>query len=303
MTYAVLLSKWRNTVKKFLCFCVVAFICVVAQPSFADSFQQAIKAVEKGDAKSLQLLIKKGFDINEANDYGDDTLLSYVVEFSEHKKRDLEFLFKHGAKVDVKTGDGQTALMRAAFDGDLESITCLLKHKADVKALDEVANTAAHFAAQGGQKAALQLLVKNKANLKAQNQHGETVLMAAITGSEANTKTAKFIIDTIKNAEGKNLDNTTALMQAASLGKKDFITLLLKNKADINAQNSWGATALHFALSDGLNEDIYGTVELLLKNGAKVQLKNKEGKRALDLAKSLRNKEVRKRVLHLLQNS
>ena len=46
-------------------------------------------------------------------------------------------------------------------------------------------------------------------------------------------------------------DGRTVLIHAASLGKLDFIPLLLSHGADIHAEDNDKATALHAAAKDG----------------------------------------------------
>lgn len=60
----------------------------------------------------------------------------------------------------------------------------------------------------------------------------------------------------------------------------DTVVLLLSAKADVNAQNNDGMTALHLAAS-GASESF---VELLLAHGADITIKNNEGKTPGDLA-------------------
>ncbi len=60
----------------------------------------------------------------------------------------------------------------------------------------------------------------------------------------------------------------------------DVAVLLLGAKADVNAQNNDGLTALHMAAS-GASESF---VELMLAHGADITIQNNEGKTAGDLA-------------------
>lgn len=74
----------------------------------------------------------------------------------------------------------------------------------------------------------------------------------------------------------------TGLTYAAGQGAMSYHTavFLLSAKADVNAQNNDGMTALHLAAS-GASESF---VELLLAHGADITIENKDGKTAGDLA-------------------
>lgn len=63
---------------------------------------------------------------------------------------------------------------------------------------------------------------------------------------------------------------------------KDQIKLLLKYELDINIQDSFGNTLLHYSVMKNDRE----TVKFLLKNWAKVDIENKEGKTAFKMTKT-----------------
>jgi ankyrin len=67
---------------------------------------------------------------------------------------------------------------------------------------------------------------------------------------------------------------------AMMAGKKDVVRSLLQRKADVNAPQVDGTTALHWAV----RADDTETADLLLRAGAKVSASNREGATALQLA-------------------
>ena len=93
--------------------------------------------------------------------------------------------------------------------------------------------------------------------------------------------------------------NRTAIMWAASRGKKEIVRLLIESGAEINSKDDWkgnmtrpegteGWTPLIFA-ADSDHEEV---VEILVENGADVNIKTKSGVTALSLAKLWRNDEM-----------
>lgn len=98
-----------------------------------------------------------------------------------------------------------------------------------------------------------------------------------------------------KTGYGKT-PSRTAIMWAASRGKKEIVRLLIESGAEINSKDDWkgnmtrpegteGWTPLIFA-ADSDHEDV---VEILIENGADVNVKTKSGVTALSLAKLWRN--------------
>lgn len=82
------------------------------------------------------------------------------------------------------------------------------------------------------------------------------------------------------NLASNNDFKVTPLHSAAAKKQYDIAQLLIKNGADVNAQQISGVTALHSAAHNG---DV-PLVNLLLKNGANSMAKMKEGQTPLVMA-------------------
>lgn len=93
---------------------------------------------------------------------------------------------------------------------------------------------------------------------------------------------AKSLLQGRANVNAKDIRGMTALMLAAGTGHKESVEILLQQKnIEINVQENRGFTALMGAAYSG-HEEI---VALLIEKGAKVGLLDKEGKSALAWAK------------------
>ena len=79
------------------------------------------------------------------------------------------------------------------------------------------------------------------------------------------------------NIEATNSYGDTALHFAAKNGKYDVVQLLLQLGANMKATNRSGATALHHAATNGKND----VVRLLLKHGANIEATDESGATAL----------------------
>ena len=72
------------------------------------------------------------------------------------------------------------------------------------------------------------------------------------------------------------------------IGRREVVRLLLRHRADINAENNIGETPLHLAVRHGKTE----IVDLLLKNGANINAITICGDTPLQLAKSKNHTEI-----------
>lgn len=84
--------------------------------------------------------------------------------------------------IDMNGRDGQSALIKAAKVGQIDSLDFLIIQKADLNAIDAKGESALHHLARvmdESHKRVLQKLVNQGANLKLQNKNGETPLEVA----------------------------------------------------------------------------------------------------------------------------
>lgn len=96
-------------------------------------------------------------------------------------------------------------------------------------------------------------------------------------------------IQTAADANTMRSDNhKSILMYAVWVGNKDAVTLLVEKGADINAQDTGGASALHLAAWKGHKE----IALYLISKGASGYLPSKEGMTPLDIALLQGNKEI-----------
>ena len=73
-------------------------------------------------------------------------------------------------------------------------------------------------------------------------------------------------------------EDRNALIRAARNNQTDVVRYLLNNGANVNKQNRWGSTALHFACSS-ISTD---AMRILLQHGARKDIKNDRGSKPMD---------------------
>ncbi len=124
----------------------------------------------------------------------------------------------------------------------------------------------------------VQELLKMGANPNKVNNLGETPLVTVLFAGCSNLGTEEILIEAGTDPNKADNKGYTPLMW--SLEKKNAITLvnlLLDKKADINAQDKRGRTALMQASDTSI-------INLLISRGAQINIKDKEGKTAVVIA-------------------
>jgi ankyrin repeat protein len=246
-----------------------------------------------GDLANVRALLKSNPDLVLSKDNSGDTALYYAA--AAGYKDVAALLLANGADVNARDNAGQTPLHVAAYRGHNNVVRVLLANKADVNARDNRGETPLHSAAAaaaGHPEDVAESLLANKADVNAKRNDGETPLYEA--ADWANTGVAKVLLANKADVNAKSNDGSTPLHEAASIcpcrgdtvvdtdgaGRitgfhgfvgnsrsrgEDMAELLLANKADVNAKDNKGRTALYWAAKAG-HADI---VTLLRQHGGR----------------------------------
>jgi ankyrin repeat protein len=231
--------------------------------------------------------------------------LRLVEAVKKHDVAAIRALLKDRVDVNVRQGDGATALHWAVHGDDLETTDLLIRAGAPVNAADDLGVTPLSLACANGSGTLVERLLKAGANPNAVMSTGESPLMsAARTGSIGAVKTLV--------AHGADVNATetshgqTALMWAVAHQHPDVVKSLIEMRADIHARSytrrrglllgnrylayddtrdvkeveEGGYTALLFAARQG---DV-SSARLLLEAGANVNESTPDGTSALVLA-------------------
>ena len=133
-------------------------------------------------------------------------------------------------------------------------------------------------------------LLEKGADINAKNDSNSTALIEA--SSIGNLEIVQYILAEVEKEKKFDIDDKdnngfSALMYALNKGRTDIAKCLIEKGADINTKDNNGWTALMYASKFGMVD----VVKFLIKNNADANIKNKDGKIALDLAK---NEEIKK---------
>lgn len=185
-------------------------------------------------------------------------------------------------ELDINSQDeiGNTALMAAAYSGDLHLVKCLLsKNQVAVNIKNHDGDTALIYAAENGYSEVVATLLNAQGiEVNAKNVSDSTALMmAARSGHIA-------VVNELLGASGievnaKNIGGNTALMFAALRGHVEVVKRLLALPGiNVNIANEHGNTALIIA---AIKQDVVLANMLLARQDTDVNVQNKHGETAL----------------------
>ena len=264
-----------------------------------------------GHMDSVKYLLGAGADPTIADEEGFSCLYAAIAGHCDPDT--LLALIDHGAHIDAKTKDGETALLYACEKGQSESVTSLLDAGADVNFAKPDGNTSLHFAVSGRcSNEVLQKILHHGVDVNAVNRHNDTALVLACGSGQE--ESVKLLLDNgadpnIPNVEGyrslhaavlgkcttktlreiankafvdaQALNGTTALFLACAYRQQDTVTFLLEAAANPNIEGAKGDTSLHAAVFQCCSKNI---IRAMIKHGADVNATGKNNQTSLMLA-------------------
>lgn len=217
-------------------------------------------------------------------------------------------LLRGKACIEAQDWFGETALIKACSARQSNVIKILLDHKANVQKENSKGFTALMLAAKICMLDAVKLLIAKNANINSFTRTGFTVLMEAVTPNlyltDINTENSfsSYLISTEERtalvtfllASNVDVNATTtsgkmnALMYAAYGSEIQVLIKLLQAKADIDAKDADGDTALLKASMSGNHH----ATKILLEWKANMQVRNIFDRCSLLLASASGHKDV-----------
>jgi ankyrin repeat protein len=162
-------------------------------------------------------------------------------------------LLTAGADVNARNNTGGTALMYAALSGDAPTVRLLLQKGAEVNAAATNGWTALMIASVGDYESVVQALVEAGADVNQVDVYGWTPLMRAIYEGRASAAKALLAVPALK-VNAQNEYGATALHYAAAAGNAALVRLLLKRGADVRMRDTAGHTPAMRAVENGYAE-------------------------------------------------
>ena len=210
-----------------------------------------------------------------------------------------------------RSPDGSSALHFAVYDQDADRVAALLKAGADANATNAYGSNPMQLAAETGDTTIIELLLKAGADADSPNPEGQTALM--LVARTGNVDAAKLLLKAGARVNAmETWGEQTALMWASARRHPEMMELLLREKADIDAQSiardyrrhltkegraksmdSGGFTPLLYAI----RENCMACVEILIDHKADLNKPDPDGVSPLLLAVLNNRWDISKRLI------
>lgn len=254
-------------------------------------------AAGNGEIGALDVLIDHDANL-EARDKKGETPLMWAAHGS-WKGEDAErlvtasHLIYAGAEIDATSQSGDTALMAAVGAGNLGIVKLLLSREAVMDLQNNQGTNALMLAAERADLEILRLLLDEQASVQVRDADGCT---AALRAAKSDNPAALEVLLDAGDAVSYPDDPTQDLRIAAMLGDEAKVRACLAAKADLEALDLQGKTALVSAILRGQ----VTVARLLLDAGARVTEAEDAGIGPLDAAATRGSTELLTLILDRL---
>lgn len=199
---------------------LAASLLFAAAPAQAGVYEEILQAATTSDTGKVVDLLKRGMDVNTADQDG-NTLMMIAVR--ENNLDLVRFLLDNRANAQRRNSHGDTALMLAALLGHEEIVKLMLERKVD-PSLPAPGWNALHYAAFENRARILTMLLNAGADINALAPNGSTALMLA--AKRGHLDAARVLVNRHAELNHIDRDEGTALDMAKKAGHVEIINLL-----------------------------------------------------------------------------
>lgn len=230
----------------------------------AGNTSEAIKGIDRLQQRGINLSTAYGYDIS-GKTFFEPTLLMVASAYG-NREVCSHLLDRKNVDPKVHNRDGIDAYTHAAHTDQIEILE-LLRSKGvtfqNAKGYGTLSGPML-WAGTYGQFETVKHLEAQGDNIHGKTKEGHGLLHKAAGAMKDSPELVQYLIDSglDVNGQGEGMQKGSPLIEATSSGNIESVKVLLKARADVNAEDSFGRTALSFTFQP---HPSYGTAEVSKK--------------------------------------
>ncbi|MBI2725152.1 MAG: ankyrin repeat domain-containing protein [Polaromonas sp.] len=216
----------------YIKYSIYLFVLIGFNISHAGSYEDFFKAIKTDDAGTIQSLLARGFDPNTLDPQVQHGLILAIREPSPKVIKAL--LAAPNLDLNALNAKGESPLMLAVFNGDLDLASQMIKKGADV---NKTGWTPLHYAATKGHVPLIRLLIENHAYIDAESPNGSTpLMMASMYGS---AEAVRLLLDEGADPLLRNQQGLTATQFAQRVNRQDVADMIARSVRSKRPAGQW----------------------------------------------------------------
>ncbi|KAL4961203.1 uncharacterized protein BDV14DRAFT_204051 [Aspergillus stella-maris] len=247
-------------------------------------------AATNGQTTAMRVLIELGTDIDTPD--GERNILPLFTACDNRRTEAVKILLENGANYLASDEYGETALHKAALNGEKEIFSLLLQNGAYIEAENIDMERPLHLAAGNGHLSLVKQLLEAGCDVNCSDRYGGTPLHKAT--ANRHVEVARALLENKADSWSGGEYRGTPLHRAVDQGHVEMVQLLLEYDASVNWESSYGGTPLHSAAASGQVE----IMTLLLEKYGDITAKDHYGYTPLMWATMNRHDKI----VELLEN-
>lgn len=174
-------------------------------------------------------MLARGAEVNLLDVHGNS--LFSLAALERKKFLVAELLLDHGADIDARNRDGDSALHLAGSLGRADSADLLINYGIEINAINMVGETALRVASGHAKGETAHMLIASAADVNVTDIYGRKALWVAVHCE--NLEITKLQIETTIDLNQQDCDGETASSNAAQHGDEALVKVLLDAGAQI----------------------------------------------------------------------
>lgn len=231
-----------------------------------------------------EFLERVGLNPNVTTKEGDTPL--HVLASRSKDVEIISYFIKKGLDINQVNEEGNNALMLASYRNNLEIIQLFLDQTKDVNTVNKKGQSALTNAVAYNTPETVLFLINKGADISVIDTEGNTLIAYLLNTYSSRNKEVFMAKWELLNAKGLDVtkpqaNGNTLYHLAVSNGDMELLKFVANFKSDINAKNKEGLTPLHLAAMKAQDDT---TLKYLLELGAKKDSQTDFEETAFDLA-------------------
>lgn len=236
------------------------------------NYSAVMWAAARNNYYALETLVALGADVKGKGVCGNNALHLACKLQNSAKIVDLLLKIRDGIDINERNNEGDTGLILAVQNGSSAVVQLLIKKRADVNAKNSKGETALMHASYANNQNTeehvkiVRLLLNTFPDINIQDNSGRSALLWATGLKIVQLLTAR---DNGARVELQDKTGKTALIRAVEFNLVPILKYLISFRADVNATDYSGRSALDYALDRPANLYNREVVDILKRAGAK----------------------------------